>query len=107
MSFEVVVGIVAAIAALVGTLFGGFLWIGTAGWWLKGQFLANREHTTAQVSAHEQIDQARQREILSKIEKLDDEGTVRHEENLNRFRDIDVRLARMGNGHIGYSGDDN
>jgi len=54
--------------------------VAALGWWLSGRFRAIEKAYTAALATHEVQDQ------------------TRHEENLDRFSEINVRLARMGNG---------
>jgi hypothetical protein len=53
-------------------------------WWLSGRFRAVEEKARQAMSGHETLDQQR------------------HEENLGRFQQIFVSLARMGNGGNGH-----
>jgi hypothetical protein len=59
------------------TLLSSYAAVATLGWWLSGRFRSVEEHNQATMKNHEILDQ------------------TRHEENLNRFSDINVKLARL------------
>jgi hypothetical protein len=94
MSLEVVVGVTSLAGALGGVL------ASASGitWWFAKQFEKNRTHTTTEVANHERIDQARHQQNIDRLDRFEDKSDERHLENLERFNEIDVRLARMGNG---------